>query len=127
MQTEWAKFHLRCDDTLADPLHRLRALQRRGTALAEADPLYRALVDELAERVEDNLDGYVRVDAVLVVEIDVGGLQALEGALDGVAYVRRGGARATVAELALWVAGAELRRKEDLVAPAGFGEPFPER
>ena len=58
---------------------------RRG--LAEPDVADLALLDQLGERADGLLDRRVRVDAVLVVEVDVVGAQPLQRALDRAAHV----------------------------------------
>ena len=74
-----------------------------------------ALGDQLGQRADGVLDRRVRVDAVLVVEVDAVGAEPLQGALDRDADVRRAavehpGATAGVRD------EAELRRQHDAVA-----------
>jgi hypothetical protein len=79
-----------------------------------------ALGDQLGQGADGVLDGCVRVDSVLVVQVDVVCVEPLEGALDGGADVRRAavehpGAAAEVRD------EAELRRQHDLVAAGRDG------
>jgi hypothetical protein len=88
---------------------------RGGAGLGQPDVADLALGDELGQRTDGVLDGRVRVDPVLVVQIDVIGAQPLEGTLDGDTDIRR----ATVDD-ARAAAGvrdeAELRRQHHTVA-----------
>ena len=65
------------------------APDRLGRSLAEAEVLHLAGLDELSHRPDRLLDLDVRVDPVLVVEVDVVHPQALEGTVDGLADVLR--------------------------------------
>ena len=96
-------------------MHRVGAADRGGAGLGQPDVADLALGDELGQRADGILDGRVRVDPVLVVQVDVVGAQPLEGALDRDADVRRAavedaGAAAGVRD------DAELRRHHDVVA-----------
>ena len=91
------------------------AADRGGAGLGQADVQDLALGDQLGQGADGVLDGRVRVDPVLVVEVDAVGTQPLEGALDRGADVRRAavehsGAAAGVRD------EAELRRHHDIVA-----------
>src|ERR1035437_8976345 len=92
-----------------------------GGRLGEADETHLAGRDQLAHRPHRLLDGYVGVDAVLVVEVDVidteplqagvaGAVHMLGGAVDGHAPVRR-------------ALETELRGDHDLGAMPGNGLP----
>ncbi len=127
MQTKRAELVLHRDDLLAQALDRFRAPQRLGRALAQPEPLDLPRLDILAQRLEHELDWHGRVDAVLVVEVDVVGLQALERAFEGVFDVGRlGDGCERRGELGFWVPGAEFRREEDVGAAARGGEPAAE-
>ena len=93
------------------------AADRGGAGLGQADVADLALGDQLGQRADGVLDGRVRVDPVLVVQVDVVGAEPLERALDRGADVRRAavedaGAAAGVRD------EAELRRHHHLVAAA---------
>lgn len=49
----------------------MRLADRFGSGLAEAEVLHLARVDQLLDGPRDRLDGYLRVDAVLVEDVDV--------------------------------------------------------
>ena len=53
-----------------------------GTGLGQADVQNPALGDQVGQRTDGLFDRGVRVDPVLVIEIDVIGVQTLQGALD---------------------------------------------
>jgi len=57
--------------------YRFRPLQHRCATLTRANPPDRPLFEIRAQCLDDDLDGHVRVDAVLVVEVDVVGFQPL--------------------------------------------------
>ena len=65
------------------------AADRLGAGLGQADVPDLALGDQLGQRADGLLDRRVRVDPVLVVEVDAVGAEPLQGALDGGADVRR--------------------------------------
>jgi hypothetical protein len=52
-------------------MHSVGAADRGGAGLGQADVADFAYCDEISKRAESVLDGRVRVDAVLVVEVDV--------------------------------------------------------
>ena len=98
-----------------DRVHRVGATDRLGSGLREPDVQDLALGDQLGEGADRVLDRGVRVDAVLVVQVNAVGPEPLQRALDGGPDVRRGrveyaGALAGVRD------EAELRRDRDLVA-----------
>ena len=100
-----------------DRVHGVGAADRRGAGLGQADVQDLALGDQLGQGADGVLDRGVRVDPVLVVEVDAVGAEPLQGALDRGADVRRAavehaGAAAGVRD------EAELRRQHDLVAAA---------
>ena len=68
-------------------MDRVRAADRVRRRLAQADVAHLALFDELGHRSDRFLDLHVRVDAVLVEEVDVIGAEALQRALDRAAHV----------------------------------------
>ena len=72
-----------------DPVDRVGAADRVRAGLGQADVQDLALGDQLGQRADGLLDGRVRVDPVLVVEIDVIGAEPLQGALDRGADVGR--------------------------------------
>ena len=64
----------------------------------------------------DVFDGHVRVDAVLVVEVDVVGAQPAQRALDGAADARRVAAQAAGRDAVLVEREPELGGDDDVVA-----------
>ena len=70
-----------------DRVDGVRAADRLRRGLAQPDVADLALGDELGERADRLLDRRARVDAVLVVEVDVIGAQALQRALDRAPHV----------------------------------------
>ncbi len=102
-------------------MSRVGAADRLGRGLAEPDVQELALLDQLGHRADGLLDRHFRVHAVLVVEVDPVGAQALERSLDGAAHVL-GRAIAHSRPLAVLVAHrahAELRRDHVRVAITG--------
>ena len=100
-----------------DRVHGVGAADRVGAGLGQADVADLALGDQLGQRADGVLDRGVRVDPVLVVQVDVVGAEPLQRALDrgadvGRAAVEDAGAAAGVRD------EAELRRQHDLVAAA---------
>ena len=97
---------------LADPLRR---------RLAEPDVEDLALLDQLGHRPDRLLDRHVRVHAVLVVEIDPVGPEALERALDRAAHVlgRAVAHPRPSARLVALRADAELGRDHPVVSMSG--------
>jgi hypothetical protein len=65
------------------------AADRGETGLRQPDVAHFARGDELRQGADGVLDGRLRIDAVLVVQIDVIGAQPLQGTFDGDADVRR--------------------------------------
>ena len=98
-----------------DRMHRVGATDRGGTGLRQPDVTNLALGDECGQGADGVLDGRLRIDPVLVVQVDVVGAQPLQGTLDGDADVRR-----AAVEDARAAAGvrddAELRGQHHLVA-----------
>src|SRR5947207_2270418 len=87
-----------------------------GSGLGQSDVQDLSLCHQLAQGADGVLDGGVRVDPMLVIEVDAVGTQPLQGALDSGPDVRRAavegsGATAGVRD------EAELRRHHDTVAP----------
>ena len=62
-----------------DGLDGMRAADRPGGGLGQAEVLDFALGDQLPDRPSHVLDRHVRVDAVLIEDIDAIGSQALQG------------------------------------------------
>ena len=93
------------------------AADRVGSGLGQADVADLALGDEFGEGADGVFDRRLRVDPVLVVEVDVVGAEPLERALDRGADVRR--AAVEVAGAAAGVRDdSELRRQHHVVAAA---------
>ena len=94
----------------------VRAADRRGGGLREAEVADLPLADELGHRADGLLDRDRPVDAVLVVEVDRLDAEPLQRAVAAGADVLRPAVDAE--EGALRVAHVpELRREDDLVAP----------
>jgi len=72
-----------------DRVHGVGAADSCCAGFGEADVQDLALGHQLCEGADGVLDGSVRVDPVLVVEVDAVGAQPLQGALDRGADVRR--------------------------------------
>ena len=103
-------------------MHGVGAADRAGAGLGQADVADLAFGDQFGQGADRLLDGRVRIDTVLVVQVDVVGAEPLQGALDRDADVRRAavgdaGAAAGVGD------DAELRRHHDLVAAAPDARP----
>ena len=90
--------------------------RRRGLGQPVVPDL--ALGDELGERTDGLLDGGARVHAVLVVQVDVVGVEPLQRALDGQADVLGAAVEAARAVAAVQDR-AELRRDHHLVPATG--------
>src|SRR5215218_8962358 len=98
-------------------MHGVCPADRLGAGLGQSDVAYLAFGDQLGQRADRLFDGRVRVDAVLVVEVDVVGAEPLERAFDRglhivCAAVDDAGAAAGVGD------ETELGRHDDVVAPA---------
>src|SRR5581483_7759258 len=100
-----------------DRMHRRRAPDRRRSRLRQAEETNLAGAHEIRHRADRLFDRDVRVDAVLVIEIDRVDLQALQRRVARLADVLRRSVDAE--ELALLAAHVpELRRDDDGVAAA---------
>ena len=98
-----------------DGLDGVGAADRLYAGLGEAEVADLALVDQVLDGAGDVLDRDVRVDAVLVEQVDRVGPQPLQRSLHASADRARGGCRARPVRRALQVE-PELRRDHDLVA-----------
>ncbi len=94
------------------------AADRRGARLGEPEVADLARGDELRHRAHGLLDGGRGVHAVLVVEVDVVGPEALERGVAGRAHVVRGAVDAALGRVVRVALDPELRGEEHLVAPA---------
>jgi len=65
-----------------DRLHRVCAADRLRSRFGQAEVLDLALLNQVLHRARDVLDGHIRIDAVLVMQIDRVDLEPLERALD---------------------------------------------
>src|SRR3989442_355192 len=72
-----------------DRMHNVGAADRAGTGLGQPDVADFPRGDEFGQGADGVLDGRVRIDSVLVVQIDVVGAQPLQGTFDRDADVRR--------------------------------------
>jgi len=68
-------------------MHRVGTADRRRRRLAEAEVAHLARRDQLRHRADGLLDRHVRIDAVLVEEVDVVRAEALQRSLDTLAHV----------------------------------------
>ena len=82
LQLKGAEFHLYYDDLLPDTLHSLRSLQRRCAALTQTKPSNPSALDIRAQSLQHDLNRHIRVDAMLVVQVNIVGLQSREGVLE---------------------------------------------
>src|SRR5438105_15439514 len=93
----------------------LRAPDGVGSCFGEPDVADLALVDELRHRADRVLDGRVRIDAMLIVEIDVVDAEAAQGPLARASHIVR-----TAVHTEVCTSGRahvdELRRDDDFVA-----------
>ena len=95
----------------------MRSANRFRSRLGETEIAHLPLLDELGHRADRLLDRRVRVDAVLVVDVDVVGAEPLQRSVAGGEDVLAVAADAQ--SLALLGADVpELRREHDFVAPA---------
>jgi hypothetical protein len=105
-----------------DGVDGVRATQGLRCRFAQADVTDLALLDELGQRADRLLDGDVGIDAMLVVEVDVVGAEALERSFDRAADVLRRPVLTAhgrhVARVGGVHAQVELRRDDVLVAAA---------
>ncbi|MBK5115675.1 MAG: hypothetical protein JJE23_02035 [Thermoleophilia bacterium] len=95
----------------------MRLADRLGGGFAEADVSDLAGLDLLGQRPDGLLDRSTRVDAVLVIEIDVVEAEPLQRSVDRAAHIL--GAAVDRAIPMLVEAHAELGRDHDLVATSG--------
>lgn len=79
IERERTVLHLNRDNLVAKPLDDLCTPEGVGVTLAESNPLDLARLDELAQRLEHNLDGDRWINSVLVMQIDVVCLQLVQG------------------------------------------------
>jgi hypothetical protein len=101
-----------------DRMHLVRAPDRLGRSLRQAQVANLALIDQLRHRADGLLDRDLRVDAVLVVEVDRLDSEPLERRVARRVHVL--GVPAYSQPLAVLAAGVpELRRQHHLVATAG--------
>ena len=99
-----------------DGMHGVGPADRVGGCFGEPEVSDLPGVDELLDRPGDVLDRHIRVDAVLVVEVDVVGAQPAQRTLDGAADARRIAAQATGQDTVLLERKPELGGDDNLVA-----------
>ena len=99
-----------------DGLHGVGAADRVGGGFGQPEVGDLAGVDELLDRAGDVLDGHGRVDAVLVVEVDVVGAQPAQRAVDGAADAGRVAAEPAGRDAVLLEREPELGGDDDVVA-----------
>jgi hypothetical protein len=96
---------------------RVGAANRGRRRLGEAEVASLALLHEKRHGTDGLLDGYGRVDAMLIVEIHMINAEALQAGLARGCHILR---PAVDVCCPVWVADvAELRREDDLIAPVG--------
>ncbi len=98
-----------------DRVHGVGAADRVRAGLGQADVADLAFGDQVGQRADGLLDGGIRVDPVLVVQVDVVDAQPLQRALDRGADVRRAAVQDAGAATGVRDE-AELRRHHHLVA-----------
>lgn len=124
IELERAKFHLSSNNPLSDTWNSLRALQDVYTAFTKPDPLDYAALDVWLQRLQYDLDGDVRVDAMLVIKIDVVWLEALERAFESISYVPRLRNGSSTSIFPLRIPVAPFCREEYLGTTTGLFEPL---
>ena len=95
-------------------------VQRGGPSFGQADVTDLPLLDQLAQRAHGVLDRCLRVDPMLVIQIDVIGAQALERSLDRGPDILRGAVDFPAATMAMGDQ-SELGGEDDLFAVPGGG------
>ena len=100
-----------------DRMHGVRAADRLLARFGEAEEAHLPFAHELGHRADDVLDRHRGIDAMLVEQIDVIGLQPAQRAFDGLADVRRPAVHAGDAAVLVELE-AELRRDDDAIARA---------
>lgn len=75
---ERAVFHLTSDYLFSYSRDGLRAPQDLRAAFAQAKPPDHAFLDRFAQRLQHHFNRYLRIDAVLIVEIDINRIELLE-------------------------------------------------
>src|SRR5205085_3098087 len=98
-----------------DRMDTLRAPDRVGSCLGKPEVADLALGDELRHGADRVLDGRVRINAMLIVEIDVVDAEAPQGALARAPHVVRTPIHTEVCAIGR-AHVAELRRDDDVVA-----------
>lgn len=96
----------------------MRTAHRLHARLREAEVLDLALADQLLDHARNVLDGHVRVDTVLIEEIDAVGLEPLERCIG---HLPDALGPAVHARFGVPVLEAELGRDHDLVAEGSQG------
>ena len=96
----------------------MRAADRLGAGFRQAEVAHLAGADQLPDRARHVLHRHVRVNAVLIEEVEAVGLQAPQGVLGNRAYALR---PAVHARLRSAVLEAELGRDDDLIADGRQG------
>jgi hypothetical protein len=99
-------------------MHGVRATDRVGRRLGEAEVRHLAGVDELLHRTDRLLDRRVAVDAVLVIEVDVIDAEPFEARVAGLVHVLGPAVDADPAAVLVPFV-AELGGEDDLLAAVG--------
>lgn len=120
---EGTVLHLSSDDLLPKPRNGFRPPKSRNTALAQPNPLHGTLLHGRPERLQHGLDRNGRVDTVLVVQVDVVGLQILQRVLEAANDVFGVGDGGFASLGVPFVPDTKLGGQEDLRTTSGFREP----
>src|SRR5439155_25458530 len=99
-----------------DRMDRVGLSDRLRSRLAEAEEAHLAGLDELAHRANGFLDRGLRIDAVLVIEVDVVDAEPAERAIAGLLHVLGPPADRPLHRVLGVAHDPELRRERDLVA-----------
>ena len=95
---------MRCDNPLTDAFDSLGLSYSLDARFREADPLELAAFDEGPQGLENDFDGDVRINTVLVIEIGMVGFKCFEGALEAPSNVGRLAVRALSVTVG-WISG----------------------
>lgn len=120
LERKWRVLHL----NRGDRMHGVRTSQAALRALGEPQVPDLALFLELHHGLDGVLDGRLGVHAMLVVQVDVVGLQTLQAGIAGLLHVR---GIAHDRPLAIHQPVRELGGEEDLIPAAGLLEPLPDQ
>src|SRR5439155_24332929 len=98
-------------------MNRVRTANGLGRSLREAEVAHLALLHELGHRAHGVLDRRIRIDAMLVIEVDMVDAQSAERAFDGLADVLGPSVDPSSRRVAFIANDPELGREYDLLTP----------